>query len=107
FGVAALVMVGSAEAVPAWQALVVGLLLVGVPALDTSLVMISRRRRGVSILTGGRDHLPHRTQRSLRTARAVAIGLGAIQALVSALALFAVKGGAASVALVIVLYLVA
>ena len=106
FGVAALVMVGSAEAVPAWQALVVGLLLVGVPALDTALVMISRRRRGISILTGGRDHLTHRTQRSLRTARAVAIGLGAIQALVSALALFAIKGGVASVALVIVLYVV-
>jgi UDP-N-acetylmuramyl pentapeptide phosphotransferase/UDP-N-acetylglucosamine-1-phosphate transferase len=106
FGVAALVMVGSAEAVPAWQALVVGLLLVGVPALDTALVMISRRRRRISILTGGRDHLTHRTQRSLRTARAVAIGLGAIQALVSALALFAIKGGVASVALVIVLYVV-
>ena len=36
FAVAALVMVGSADAVPAWQALVVGLLLVGVPALDTA-----------------------------------------------------------------------
>jgi UDP-GlcNAc:undecaprenyl-phosphate GlcNAc-1-phosphate transferase len=107
FGVAALVMVGSAEAVPAWQALVIGLLLVGVPALDTCLVMVSRRRRGVSILTGGRDHLTHRTQRSLRTARAVAIGLGAVQALVSVLALFAINGGTASVALVIVLYLVA
>ncbi|MEY2534908.1 MAG: UDP-GlcNAc:undecaprenyl-phosphate/decaprenyl-phosphate GlcNAc-phosphate transferase, partial [bacterium] len=107
FGVAALVMSGSAQAVPAWQALVVGLLLVGVPALDTSLVMISRRRRGISILTGGRDHLTHRTRRRLRTARAVAIALGAIQALVSALALFAVSGGGTAIVLIVVLYLVA
>jgi UDP-GlcNAc:undecaprenyl-phosphate/decaprenyl-phosphate GlcNAc-1-phosphate transferase len=107
FGVAALVMIGSAEAVPAWQALVVGLLLVGVPALDTSLVMVSRRRRGVSILTGGRDHLTHRAQRRLRTARAVAMALGAVQALVSALALFAIQGGASAILLIVVLYFVA
>src|SRR4051794_12327539 len=107
FAVAALVMIGSAEAAPAWQALIVGLLLVGVPALDTSLVMISRRRRGISILTGGRDHLTHRTRRRLRTARGVAMSLGAIQALVSALALFAIHGGATAVVLIVVLYLVA
>src|SRR3954465_4541337 len=107
FAAAALVMIGSAEAVPAWQSLVLGLVLVGVPALDTCLVMVSRRRRGISILTGGRDHLTHRTQRRLRTARAVAMALGAIQALVSALALFAIQGGAAAVVLIVVLYLVA
>ncbi len=107
FAVAALVMVGAAEAVPASQALIVGLLLVGVPALDTGLVMISRRRRGVSILSGGRDHLTHRTRRWLPTARAVAMGLGAIQALVSAMALFAIGGGGEAVLLVVVLYLVA
>jgi UDP-GlcNAc:undecaprenyl-phosphate GlcNAc-1-phosphate transferase len=107
FGVAALVMIGSAEAVPAWQALVVGLLLVGVPALDTGLVVISRRRRGVSILTGGRDHLTHRTHRRLGTARAVAVALGGVQALMSALALFAISGGASSIVVIVVLYLVA
>jgi UDP-GlcNAc:undecaprenyl-phosphate GlcNAc-1-phosphate transferase len=107
FGVAALVMIGSAEAVPAWQALVVGLLLVGVPALDTALVMVSRRRRGVSILSGSRDHLTHRTQRRLRTARAVAMALGAVQALVSALALFAIRGGATAIVLIVVIYAVA
>ena len=107
FGVAALVMIGSAEAVPAWQALVVGLLLVGVPALDTALVMVSRRRRGVSILTGSRDHLTHRTQRRMRTARAVAMSLGAVQALISALALFAIRGGASAIVLIVVLYAVA
>ena len=94
FGVAALVMIGAAEAAPASQALVVGVLLVGIPALDTCLVILSRRRRGISILTGGRDHLTHRTRRQLGTARAVAMSLGAVQALVAALALFALRGGA-------------
>ena len=106
FAVGALVMIGAADGLPAGQALVVSVLLVGVPALDTSLVLVSRRRRGVSFLTGGQDHLTHRTQRRLRTARAVAIALGAVQALVSALALFAINGGATAVVVVVVLYLV-
>src|SRR4051812_36987433 len=107
FGVASLVMIGAAEAAPASQALVVGVLLVGIPALDTCLVILSRRRRGISILTGGRDHLTHRTHRSLGTARAVAMSLGAVQALVAALALFALRGGATSIVLIVVLYFVA
>src|SRR4051812_35580183 len=107
FAVAALVMIGAAEAAPASQALVVGVLLVGIPALDTCLVVLSRRRRGISILTGGRDHLTHRTRRSLGTARAVAMSLGAVQALVAALALFALRGGATSIVLIVVLYFVA
>ena len=107
FGVAALVMIGAAEAAPASQALVVGVLLVGIPALDTCLVILSRRRRGISILTGGRDHLTHRTRRSLGTARAVAMSLGAVQALVAALALFALRGGASAIVLIVVVYFVA
>jgi hypothetical protein len=35
-------------------------LLTGLVILDTTLVVISRRRRGVQLLTGGRDHLTHR-----------------------------------------------
>src|ERR687885_1942643 len=107
FAVGTLTMIGVSEAAFEWQSLAMGLLFVGVPALDTTLVMISRRRRGISILTGGRDHLTHRTQRRLRTARAVAMALGAVQALVSSLALFAVSGGATAVVLIVVLYLVA
>ena len=38
----------------------VGVLLAGLPVLDTTLVSVSRRRAGVSLLTGGRDHLTHR-----------------------------------------------
>ncbi len=106
FAVAALVMIGTSDALPAWQALVAGLLLVGIPALDTCLVMVSRRRRGLSILTGGRDHLTHRTRRRLRDARAVAAALGGAQATVAALALFSIEGGSIAIVAATLLYLV-
>jgi len=106
FAIAALTMIGASEAVPEWQALAAGLLLVGVPALDTCLVVVSRTGRGISILTGGRDHLTHRSRRRLRTARAVAIALGAVQAVLSSLALIAVEGGSEALVLAVLVYLV-
>ena len=107
FAIAALVMIGASSAAAEWQALVMGLLLVGVPALDTCLVVVSRRRRGVSILTGGRDHLTHRTQARMRTARAAVVALGAGQALLAALALVAVQGGGQVLVALVLAYLVA
>jgi UDP-GlcNAc:undecaprenyl-phosphate/decaprenyl-phosphate GlcNAc-1-phosphate transferase len=107
FALAALVMVGASEAAPPWQALAMGVLLVGVPALDTGLVMISRRRRGVSILTAGQDHLSHRTRKRLRTARAVALALGGGQALLATLALVSYQGGSVLLLAVVLAYLVA
>lgn len=92
FAVATLVMMGSGDALPEFQALLIGLLLVGIPALDTCLVIVSRRRKGISILTGGRDHLTHRTRRRVQSARAVAATLGGVQALVAALALVSANG---------------
>jgi UDP-GlcNAc:undecaprenyl-phosphate GlcNAc-1-phosphate transferase len=92
FAVAALVMTGMSAAVSAWQALVLALMLVGIPAVDTALVIISRRRKGISVLTGGRDHLTHRTRRRLSTAHAVALTLGGTQAIVASVALVAVRG---------------
>ncbi len=41
------------------------LLILAVPIADTTTVVISRIRRGVSPLTGGRDHLSHRAARRL------------------------------------------
>jgi len=107
FAVASLVMIGASDAAPEGQALLIGLLLVGVPALDTCLVIISRTRRGISILTGGRDHITHRTRQRLRTARAVAVALGGAQALVSALALMAIEGGSTVLVGATALYVVA
>jgi UDP-N-acetylmuramyl pentapeptide phosphotransferase/UDP-N-acetylglucosamine-1-phosphate transferase/tetratricopeptide (TPR) repeat protein len=104
FAIAALVMIGASSAAAEWQALVMGLLLVGVPALDTCLVIVSRRRRGVSVLTAGRDHLTHRTQGRLRTAHGSVAALGAAQALLAALAIVAVRGGPMTLVPVVVLY---
>ena len=107
FAIAVLVMIGASSAAAQWQALLMGLLLVGVPALDTCLVVISRRRRGISILTGGRDHLTHRTQARLSTVRGAVAVLGAGQALLATLALVAVQGGPKLLVPVVVTYLVA
>ncbi len=92
FAVAALAMIGAGDAAPAWQALALGLLLVGIPALDMTLVVVSRRRRGLSVLTGGRDHLTHRARQRLRTAFAVAVALGSAQIVLSLLAVAAARG---------------
>ena len=62
FAVAALAMIGRrGRRAPSGSRSRMGLLFVGVPALDTLLVMVSRPAPAVSILTGGRDHLTHRT----------------------------------------------
>jgi UDP-GlcNAc:undecaprenyl-phosphate GlcNAc-1-phosphate transferase len=71
-----------------WQRLAIGVLLAGLPLLDTSLVILSRRRAGISLLQGGRDHLTHRLRRRLPSARAVAVALGTVQAALCAGALW-------------------
>jgi hypothetical protein len=55
--------------------------------LDTALVSLSRTRRGVTLVTGGRDHLTHRLLLKLYSPRAVAIALAATQGLLCALAI--------------------
>lgn len=91
FVIAALVPAGLRSAEPSLLALLTGLLLVGIPALDTSLVIVSRRRRGVSILTGGQDHLTHRTHQRMRTAWRVALVLAGTQAVLCALVILATR----------------
>jgi UDP-GlcNAc:undecaprenyl-phosphate/decaprenyl-phosphate GlcNAc-1-phosphate transferase len=54
--------------------------LVGLPALDTGLVIVSRRRRGAGVFVGGRDHLTHRLRGRLATPRRVALALAGGQA---------------------------
>jgi UDP-GlcNAc:undecaprenyl-phosphate GlcNAc-1-phosphate transferase len=104
FAVSVLVMVAAGTATVAWRSLLVALLLVAVPALDTSLVIVSRRRRGVSVLTGGRDHLTHRTQRLLSTPHAVALALGVAQAALSVLAVLVSRGGSTVLVISVSLY---
>jgi UDP-GlcNAc:undecaprenyl-phosphate GlcNAc-1-phosphate transferase len=73
-------------------------LLIAVPLLDTAMVSISRSRRGTPILAGGRDHLTHRGQVHLGTARRVAAAVFAAQALICALSVICLQIGPAAVA---------
>jgi UDP-GlcNAc:undecaprenyl-phosphate GlcNAc-1-phosphate transferase len=54
--------------------------LVGLAVLDTTLVVVSRVRRGVGIFTGGRDHLTHRLLAFLGAPQKVALALAGGQA---------------------------
>ena len=67
----------------------VGALLVGLPIFDATLVSFSRTRRGVSVVTGGRDHLTHRLLLVLGSPRRVAVALALLQGLLSGLAILA------------------
>jgi UDP-GlcNAc:undecaprenyl-phosphate/decaprenyl-phosphate GlcNAc-1-phosphate transferase len=73
--------------------LIIGALMAGVVILDTALVTLSRTRRGVTLVTGGRDHLSHRLLPVLRSPRAVAAALAVSQA---ALCFLAIVGGRSS-----------
>ena len=107
FAAAVLVMAAARTSGVAWQSLLVGLLLVAVPALDTTLVVVSRRRRGVPVLSGGRDHLTHRARVHLPSARAVAFALGAIQIAISLAAALAIEGGGSFVVIGALVYVLA
>ena len=78
-------------------AVLVAALLVGLVILDTTLVIVSRRRRGVALLTGGRDHLTHRLLGIVGSARRVAGTLAAVQLSLCALALAAADLGGTAV----------
>jgi UDP-GlcNAc:undecaprenyl-phosphate GlcNAc-1-phosphate transferase len=106
FIVAALVAAAARSAEPSTLSLLVGFLLVGIPALDTCLVIVSRRRRGVSVLTGGQDHLTHRTRRRVRTARRVVLVLGSAQALVSALVILASNESSSALVYIVLAFVV-
>jgi UDP-GlcNAc:undecaprenyl-phosphate GlcNAc-1-phosphate transferase len=87
FLVAALVMGVARRSADGDAGLLLGALLVGVPILDVTLVSISRWRRGVTLTTGGVDHLTHRIALVRRSPRAVAATLAAVQLGLCALAI--------------------
>jgi hypothetical protein len=72
-------------------------LFVGLPALDTALVVVSRTRRRAAVLSGARDHLTHRLLRSLHTPRAVALALGITQATLCVVGLLLFQAASATV----------
>jgi UDP-GlcNAc:undecaprenyl-phosphate GlcNAc-1-phosphate transferase len=57
--------------------------LAGLPILDTTLVVISRWRRGAGVLSGARDHMTHRLHGMLGSPLRVAACLAGLQAALS------------------------
>jgi UDP-GlcNAc:undecaprenyl-phosphate GlcNAc-1-phosphate transferase len=106
FAVAALVAGAAHSAEPSLLALFVGFMLVGIPALDTCLVIVSRRRRGISILTGGQDHLTHRTRTRMGTAGRVVLVLGSTQAVVSGLVIVATRESSTTLVYILLAFVV-
>ena len=70
-----------------WTLLLASAPLAGLAILDTALVVISRYRRGATILSGARDHLTHRLLSGLGSERRVALVLAVSQAALCGLAL--------------------
>jgi UDP-GlcNAc:undecaprenyl-phosphate GlcNAc-1-phosphate transferase len=60
---------------PTWKSLTIPVILLAVPLLDTCVAVISRLARGLSPLTGGKDHLSHRLVRAGLSRRVAAVGL--------------------------------
>jgi UDP-GlcNAc:undecaprenyl-phosphate/decaprenyl-phosphate GlcNAc-1-phosphate transferase len=87
FLVATLAMLTANNSATGRAGILLGGLLVGLPMLDVTLVSLSRIRRGVSLMTGGRDHMTHRLLLAVRSPRQVAIILAASQGLLCGLAI--------------------
>jgi UDP-GlcNAc:undecaprenyl-phosphate/decaprenyl-phosphate GlcNAc-1-phosphate transferase len=98
FLLAALTMAGPLGAGEGWAPVFAGGLLVGLISFDTALVVVSRLRRGVPVLSGGRDHLTHRLLAVLRSERLVAVALAVSQAGIAAAALLVSESNSPSVA---------
>jgi UDP-GlcNAc:undecaprenyl-phosphate/decaprenyl-phosphate GlcNAc-1-phosphate transferase len=60
---------------PTWHSLAIPVMLLAVPLLDTCVAVFSRLARGLSPLTGGKDHLSHRLVRAGLTRRVAAVSL--------------------------------
>ena len=77
---------------PAWKSLAIPVILLAVPLLDTCVAVFSRLARGLSPLTGGKDHLSHRLVR------------GGLSRPVAVISLWGASGVCAVVGVLIYLY---
>jgi UDP-GlcNAc:undecaprenyl-phosphate/decaprenyl-phosphate GlcNAc-1-phosphate transferase len=89
-----------------WTLLFATAPLVGLPILDTTLVVISRLRRGAPVLSGGRDHLTHRLLGMVGSERGVALILAGSQAALCGLSIALFQLDQATVVAVTAVYLV-
>ena len=69
-----------------WVTLLAAGPLAGVAIFDMALVVVSRLREGVPVLSGALDHVAHRALAYLGSPRRVALALGGAQALLTAFA---------------------
>lgn len=60
---------------PSWKSLMIPIMLLAIPLLDTCVAVFSRIARGISPLTGGKDHLSHRLVRAGLSRRVAAVSL--------------------------------
>lgn len=91
--VAGLAMLAADREALGGSAVLVGAMLAGLFVLDTTLVVVSRRRRRIPLVTGGRDHLTHRLLARLGSTRKVAFVLGLSQALLCGAAIAGAEAG--------------
>jgi UDP-GlcNAc:undecaprenyl-phosphate GlcNAc-1-phosphate transferase len=75
---------------PTWQSLAIPVILLAVPLLDTCVAVFSRLARGLSPLTGGKDHLSHRLVRAglPRPMAAISLWIGSAWSAAFALAIY-------------------
>lgn len=98
FLLAALAMAVARHSQAGKAGILVGALLMGVAIFDTALVSFSRLRRGVTLVTGGRDHFSHRLLLLLHSPRRVAAVLASAQAALCAFAIVGYELGTVAVA---------
>jgi UDP-GlcNAc:undecaprenyl-phosphate GlcNAc-1-phosphate transferase len=101
--VAGLIMVNPANSAQ-WTDLLAAVPLVGIPILDTAMVVFSRQRRSVNVLSGARDHTTHRLLAVLGTPRRVALALGAAQLALCALGIALYALSMAEIVLAAIVY---
>ena len=75
--------------VPTWKSFAIPVMLLAVPLLDTCVAVFSRLSRGLSPLTGGKDHLSHRLVRAGLSRRVAAVGLWSASGVCAVIAVFA------------------
>lgn len=72
---------------PTWKSLFIPVMLLAVPILDTCVAVFSRIFRGISPLTGGKDHLSHRLTRAGLSRRGAVLSLWGASGVCALLAL--------------------
>jgi UDP-GlcNAc:undecaprenyl-phosphate/decaprenyl-phosphate GlcNAc-1-phosphate transferase len=106
FILSAAIMAVPLGGVAGWHRLLVAALLVAPVVVDTTLVTVSRRRAGVAVASGGRDHITHRLRKRFPSARAVALVLATGHATACVVALVVADLGDAGTAVAWVLLMV-